>query len=45
MRHRTEKYKQKATRKSTNKERLIDVKANLLDSKNIKDQRQKLQDR
>jgi len=41
MRHRTKKYKQKATRKSPNKERIVDVRGNILDYDYIKEQQKK----
>ncbi len=44
MRHRTKKYKEKTTRKSPNKERITDVRGNILDYGNIKDQQQKLRE-
>lgn len=36
MRHRTVKNKQKATRKNPNKERVVDIKGNILDYDYIK---------
>ena len=41
MRHRTEKNKQKPTRKNPNKERIIDVKGNILDYDYIKEHQKK----
>ena len=42
MRHRTEKNKQKATRKNPNKERIVDVRANVLDCDYVKKQQKKI---
>lgn len=44
MRHRTEKYKQKTTRKGSTKERIVDVRGSILDYGNIKNQQQKLRE-
>ncbi len=45
MRHRTEKNKQKATRKNPNKERIVDVRSKILDSNYIKEQQNKSHDK
>jgi hypothetical protein len=45
MRHRTEKYKQKETRKNPNKERIVDVRSKTLDTKYIKEKQNKSQDK
>ena len=45
MRHRTEKYKQKATRKSPNKERIVDVRSKTLDTNYIKEKQNKSHDK
>ena len=42
MRHRTEKNKQKPTRKNPNKERIVDVRGNVLDCDYLKKQQKKL---
>ncbi len=44
MRHRTKKYKEKATRKGSTKERIVDVRGSILDYGNIKNKQQKLRE-